>query len=148
MPRQAGAAAPVPAGGSLVQPQAGAALPARVLVVDDEPALARLMRDMLELAGLEVSVAHSGSDAMEMLGLARFDAVVTDLRMPQGDGAALWRHVRQHHPGLASRLLFVTGDTLSPASRQFLTDAGCPWLDKPFSRAQLCDAVARLLAGL
>ena len=137
---------PSTAGAGPRQPSPGSPPPARILVVDDEPAVARLMRDMLEGDGHEVAVADSGADALEMLGLARFDAVVTDLRMPEADGAALWRHLRQHHPALATRLLFVTGDTLSPASHQFLADSGCPGLDKPFSQADLRAAVARLLA--
>ena len=132
------------------QPQAGAAGPApaaRVLVVDDEPGVASLLRDMLEAAGHEVAVAGSAAEALEMLGLARFDAIVSDLRMPGGDGALLWRSVRRYHPTLARRLLFVTGDTLSPASRAFLASTGCPGLDKPFTQAVLQAAVACLLAA-
>ena len=123
----------------------GPVLAARILVIDDEPGIASLLRDMLEDAGHEVAVAGSGADALEMLSLAGFDAVVSDLRMPETDGASLWRNIRQQHPALASRLLFVTGDTLSPASQAFLASTGCPGLDKPFSQAALLAAVARLL---
>jgi two-component system NtrC family sensor kinase len=94
-----------------------------------------------------VAVAESGAVALEMLDLARFGAIVSDLRMPDIDGAALWRLLRQRHPALATRLLFVTGDTLSPGAQQFLTESGCRSLDKPFSRAELLAAVARLLVA-
>ena len=130
------------------QPGAGDPGPvsaARILVIDDEPGIASLMRDMLEDAGHEVAVAGSGADALEMLSLAGFDAIVSDLRMPGTDGASLWRSIRQQHPALANRLLFVTGDTLSPASQAFLASTGCPALDKPFTQAALLAAVARLL---
>ena len=66
---------------------------ARVLVVDDEPQLADLMREMLESAGYEVATAESGAVALELLAEARFDAIVCDLRMPDMDGPALWRAV-------------------------------------------------------
>jgi PAS domain S-box-containing protein len=117
---------------------------ARVLVVDDEPELAALMREMLESAGYEVATAESGAVALEMLGLARFDAIVSDLRMPDMDGAALWREVSARQPRLARAMLFVTGDTLSPDARGFLRSAHCDSLDKPFSRADLLAKVSAL----
>jgi two-component system NtrC family sensor kinase len=117
---------------------------ARVLVVDDEPELAALMREMLEGAGYEVATAESGAVALEMLELVRFDAIVSDLRMPDIDGAALWREVSSRQPRLARAMLFVTGDTLSPDARSFLRSAHCDSLDKPFSRADLLAKVAAL----
>jgi PAS domain S-box-containing protein len=119
--------------------------PARVLVVDDEPEIAEVMRDMLESAGFDVATAESGAVALELLGEARFDAIVSDLRMPDMDGAALWREVSSRHPALAQRMLFVTGDTLSPGAESFLADTGCASLDKPFARSDLVDRVATLL---
>lgn len=118
---------------------------ARLLVVDDEPELADLMRQMLEGAGFEVATAESGAVALELLGEARFDAIVSDLRMPDMDGAGLWREVRERHPGLAQRMLFVTGDTLSPGAEQFLAESRCPSLDKPFARDDLIGRVHELL---
>jgi two-component system NtrC family sensor kinase len=118
----------------------------RVLVVDDEPELASLMRDLLEQAGYEVATAESGALALALLDEARFDAIVSDLRMPDMDGAGLWREVLDRHPLLAQRMLFVTGDTLSPDARDFLRTARCVALDKPFSKAGLLAGVKALLA--
>jgi two-component system NtrC family sensor kinase len=118
----------------------------RVLVVDDEPELASLMRDLLEQAGYEVATAESGALALALLDEARFDAIVSDLRMPDMDGAGLWREVLDRHPLLAQRMLFVTGDTLSPDARDFLRTARCGALDKPFSKAGLLAGVKALLA--
>ena len=131
---------PVP----LDEPEAPA--PSRVLVVDDEPELASLMRDMLEQAGYEVATAESGGLALALLDEARFDAIVSDLRMPDMDGPGLWRAVVERHPLLAQRMLFVTGDTLSPDAREFLRTARCSALDKPFSKAGLLAGVKALLA--
>ena len=117
----------------------------RVLVVDDEPELADLMRAMLEGAGLEVATAESGAVALEMLREVRFDAVVSDLRMPDMDGPALWQAVHVHDAALARRMLFVSGDTLSGASQQWLQAQGLPSLDKPFSSDELLAAVRRLM---
>ncbi len=117
----------------------------RVLVVDDEPEIAALIRDMLEHAGYEVATAASGAMALELLGTAHFDAIVSDLRMPDMDGAGLWREVSARHPLLADSMLFVTGDTLSPGTREFLRGSRCAWLDKPFSKSDLLARVAALL---
>jgi CheY-like chemotaxis protein len=118
---------------------------ARILVVDDEEEIAHMMREMLERAGYEVATAESGAVALELLAEARFDALVSDLHMPDMDGAALWRQVRERHPALAARLLFVTGDTLSPAAQDFFRVSGCRGIDKPFTRAQLLAGVRALL---
>ncbi len=126
-------------------PALGASLQQRVLVVDDEPELADVMREILEGAGYEVATAESGAVALELLAAARFDAIVSDLRMPEMDGAGLWREVSAKHPSLARSMLFVTGDTLSPDAREFLRRARCAALDKPFSKADLLARVAELL---
>ena len=79
----------------------GAASPeshSRVLVVDDEAEVADLMRAVLESDGFDVATAESGAVALELLAEARFDAIVSDVRMPDLDGAALWRSVRERHP--------------------------------------------------
>jgi two-component system NtrC family sensor kinase len=119
---------------------------ARILVVDDEAEIAELIGEMLSGAGFEVMTAESGAVALAMLAEARFDAVVSDLHMPDVDGAQLWREVRGRHPALARRMLFVTGDTLSPIARQFLNEARCDSLNKPFSKAELLARVTELLS--
>jgi two-component system NtrC family sensor kinase len=133
------------AGTAAAAPDAEAAAPARILVVDDEPELTGMMRDMLERAGYDVATAEAGEVALELLDTARFDAIVSDLRMPDIDGAALWRAVSQRHPALAKRMLFVTGDTLSPDAREFLRATRCNALDKPFTRDDLLLRVGTLL---
>jgi len=118
---------------------------ARILVVDDEPELATLLQEMLEAADYEVAIAESGEVALALVAEARFDAVVSDLRMPGMDGAGLWRALRVSHPKLARHMVFVTGDTLSPSSREFLESTGCVCLEKPFAPS---DLVARVQASL
>jgi len=120
-------------------------LHSRVLVVDDEAEIADLMRTVLEGAGFDVATAESGAVALELLAEARFDAIVSDVRMPDIDGAALWRAVSVRQPHLARRMLFVTGDTLSRQARQVLEESGCPSLDKPFAKADLLAAVRAAL---
>jgi len=123
----------------------GGEAPRRILVVDDEAEVAELMREVLEGAGFDVLTAESGAVALELLAEARFDAIVSDVRMPELDGPALWLRLKNGHPALARRVLFVSGDTLSDAARQQLADTGAPTLDKPFTSADLLGAIRRLL---
>lgn len=125
--------------------EAGTAREARILVVDDEPEITGLLRSMLEGAGWEVATAESAAVALELLGTARFDAIVSDLRMPDTDGATFWAEVQQRAPQLARRMLFVTGDTLSLEAQRILAKTRCPSLDKPFAKADLLAAVQALL---
>jgi len=126
-------------------PEAPTAARWRVLVVDDEPDLTDLVREMLEAAGHEVAIAESGELALALLDAGRFDAIVSDLWMPGMDGIALWREVSTRHPALARRMLFLTGDTLSPDARSFVAETGAARLDKPFSKQDLLGGIAALL---
>ena len=71
-----------------------------------------------------MAVAESGAVALEMLAEARLDAIISDLRMPGMDGAALWRELLSRAPALSMRVLFVTGDTLSPGADSLLAQTG------------------------
>ena len=58
----------------------------RVLIVDDEPAIVRLVRDYLERAGFEVSTAANGEDALHLFAREHPDLVILDLSLPVIDG--------------------------------------------------------------
>ncbi|MFO1222637.1 MAG: response regulator [Burkholderiaceae bacterium] len=122
-----------------------AAVAGRVLVVDDEPEVASMMRDALEAEGYEVVSAESGAVALALLDEGRFDAVVSDLRMPDIDGRALWRAIRERDRTLAARFVFVTGDTLSPLASDFRRESGVEGLEKPFTPADLVQRVRRCM---
>lgn len=102
---------------------------------------------MLEGAGYEVASAEPGAVARTLLAEARFDATVSDVHMPDIDGAALWRELRACKPCLAQHMLFVTGDTLSPGVQQLLDRARCDALTKPLDKAAVLAAVHGLRAG-
>ena len=141
LPVRAVPALPVEEIPATAQPQPPGAL--RVLVVDDEPEVAAMMRDALEAAGHEVAAAESGLVALALLDEGRFDAIVSDLRMPDMDGAALWRAIRARDPDPARRFLFVTGDALSPLVSDFRRESGADGIEKPFTAADLVQRVSR-----
>lgn len=120
---------------------------AQILVVDDEPLVANAMAAALAAEGHEVDIAGDGISALARIATRRYDVILTDVRMPRLDGPGLYHELGRVRPELVSRVVFVTGDTLSPATRRFLETAGAPSVKKPFEPRQLRTAVRRLLSG-
>jgi signal transduction histidine kinase len=125
------------------QPQPGML---RVLVIDDEPRLARAITRMLK--GYSVVTKSSAVEALASLELdSRFDAVVCDLMMPGLSGMEFHQKLREQYPALAPRSLFMTGGIFTPEARTFVQVLSPErLLEKPFTTAQLVEAIARLLA--
>lgn len=131
-----------------VAPEQATATPAkgRALVIDDEEDVADTLCDMLVRQGLDVKVAIGGlAGQAAMAGGARFDIILSDIRMPDLDGPALYRWMTANRPELLGRIAFVTGDTLGDGASDFLRVNGCPVLEKPFSPAALRELVLTLL---
>jgi two-component system NtrC family sensor kinase len=108
-----------------------------VLVVEDETGLATAVLDALRDAGYTVEHAVDGQDAMGKVEVRSFDAVICDLKMPRLDGKAFYRMLSAASPGLARRVVFVTGDVAGTEAERFLEESGCRWLAKPFRLADL-----------
>jgi len=122
----------------------------RVLVVEDEPAMTELLRSYLEESGHEVTVAATMSEALGHLEAGQpagspFDAVVSDLRLAQGTGEGLHAALAEIQPGLAERVVFITGDLETASARRFLRDLGNPVLQKPFGLHELARALAAVV---
>jgi CheY-like chemotaxis protein len=114
------------------------------LVVDDEPEIVDLVVTILRGDGWKVDVAEGGRAGLERVRGARYELIVSDFRMPDGDGEAFYRSAVETQPELKGRFLFMTGDTASPIAWQFLQDSHVAVLEKPFSPDALRAAIARL----
>ena len=109
-------------------PKAGA----RVLLVEDESALAAAVAASLVDAGYRVERAADGEEALQRVEAQPFDLVICDLRMPRLDGREFYRELCTTNPSLARRTIFVTGDVAGPDADRFLVETECRWLAKPF----------------
>jgi CheY-like chemotaxis protein len=118
-----------------------------VLVVDDESIIAQLVADLLDGEGYEVETAADGRAALDRLAQRSYDAVLSDLRMPELDGLGLFRAIEQRHPELLRRFVFITGTSAQDEYQGFIDDAKVPVLTKPFDVADLLRVVQRLVAG-
>ncbi|RKH45652.1 PAS domain S-box protein [Corallococcus sp. AB050B] len=116
----------------------------RVLVVDDEPAVGRVLQRLLR--GHDVEVATSGRQALERMSRAPgFDAVLCDVMMPDLAGRDVYEAVRREYPGLERRFVFVSGGAFTAGAREFLERIPNPLLEKPFDEARVRGAVEELV---
>ncbi|MFP2910980.1 diguanylate cyclase [Pyxidicoccus sp. 3LFB2] len=116
---------------------------ARILLVDDEKIARTLYGDYLTAVGHVVTAVGTLQEAREVLAADRFDAVVTDLILPGGDGMEVLRYVRERHPGV--EVVVITGlDKVDPAVRAIKSGAA-EYLVKPVAPEALQHAVRRAL---
>jgi DNA-binding NtrC family response regulator len=114
-----------------------------VLVVDDEPGMRMALKANFQREGWLVETASGATEAMRKLDGGRFPLVVTDVRMPDGDGLHLMRNVRRSSPSTAVIVLTAFGTV--PEAVQAIHDGACDYLTKPISFEQLQSAVARVM---
>jgi DNA-binding response OmpR family regulator len=117
--------------------------PIRVLVVEDEPTIARVCIRTLTAQGYQVEVAEDGRKAERTFGVKEFDLYILDIRTPEINGMELYQEMRKNYPSLTGRVLFTSGDTLSVGIREFLEDNGRPYLAKPFTPSELRSLVGQ-----
>ncbi len=79
--------------------------PVSILVVDDNPPMVQTLQDILRVKGYVVHAAHSGAEALEILQRQKVDILLTDVVMPDMDGVALYRQVKESHPRLVTFLM-------------------------------------------
>jgi PAS domain S-box-containing protein len=119
---------------------------AKVLAVDDDPAVLALLERMLRSLGFEVTTATNGRDAIAALESRGFDLVVTDVAMPEMDGLAVARTAERRGD---VPVLFVTGCTQEELGRRGIP-GGAAVIQKPFTPDDFTRALVPLMtrAGL
>ncbi|OHB76890.1 MAG: hypothetical protein A2Z34_10145 [Planctomycetes bacterium RBG_16_59_8] len=109
----------------------------RLLVVEDEPSIREIVSMFLGSLAYDIDTAESGTDAIAKLEENAYDAIVSDIKMPGKSGIDLYEHLQERFPHLARRILFITGDMITPETNRFLAESGCPWIAKPFDLTDL-----------
>ncbi len=116
----------------------------RVLVVDDEPAVGRVLQRILREH--QVEVANSGRQALELLEHGpEPDAVLCDVMMPDLTGRDVYEAVRREHSGLEGRFIFVSGGAFTTGAREFLASIPNLLLEKPFDEGRVRHVVDELV---
>ena len=117
----------------------------QVLVVDDDPGILSALTRLLQRDGHTVETATDGQAAHALLQEGCYDLILCDLLMPELDGQTLYGLLQRQLPALCQRMIFLTGDTLSPDSMRFVEQCGQPWIPKPCSIAEVRTAMAQVL---
>jgi len=113
----------------------------RVLLVDDEPVTARSYARALAAAGYQVTTAHDGREAATLANSQIFDVIVSDIAMPDMDGLALLRAIRQ--ADLDVPMIFMTGSPALDTAVSAVEYGAFRYLLKPVAPADLLEVVAR-----
>jgi len=125
----------------------GEACEGRVLVVDDEPDIRRVVKMTLQKAGYEVLEAENGEKAIEVINAGEnrllLDVVICDIRMPKVNGVEAVAYFRSHYPRVP--LIVLTGFPDTDMATSFLRQGVVDYLVKPIEGEKLKSAVARAI---
>ncbi|NNG04128.1 MAG: response regulator [Inquilinus sp.] len=119
---------------------------ARILVIDDEPAIRGLLRQVLERAGHSVAEASNGREGIDQLEADDFEMVITDIVMPEREGIETIMRIKQGRPKTKIIVISGGGHRLAmdflPVAKELGADLTFP---KPFKPAEIIEAVDTLL---
>ena len=119
----------------------------RVLVVEDDAPIGRMLASILADEGYVVDLAGDGLTALEKIEARAYDLILTDLRMPELDGVGLYRELERRQPEMLRRVIVITGTSGHPEYESFLEETQVPYLEKPFSLQALQAITRRVLAA-
>lgn len=122
--------------------------PVRILVVEDEPVIARVCLLTLTLEGFEADLAVNGKVAEGMLEQGKYDLVLIDIGTPVMDGKQLYESIADKYRELVSGVIFTTGDVLGGNTKSFIEHSERLFLEKPFTPDELKAVVREALRRL
>ena len=125
------------------KPPSGAPLRGRILLVDDDPGLLRLLSIRLRAEHYDVEAVESAAEALAALSRFRPDLVVTDLRMDNMDGIQLLKEIQRQRPGLC--VLLLTAHGTIPDAVEATQSGAFGFLTKPVDKQQLLEYVERAM---
>ncbi|GBC60199.1 sigma-54-dependent Fis family transcriptional re gulator [Desulfonema ishimotonii] len=114
-----------------------------ILVVDDEERMRHLLSIMLERKGYQTSQAGDGAEALEMIGSAAFDMVITDIKMPRMDGITLLENIRAQH--IPCPVVFITAFATVDSAVDAMRQGAVDYITKPFEESRILLTVERTL---
>ncbi|HXR08933.1 MAG TPA: ATP-binding protein, partial [Candidatus Acidoferrum sp.] len=104
---------------------------ARILMIDDEAALAEMICEYLNMTGHRAQFCSSTEEALALMERVGFDLIISDFRMPGLTGEQLFERTLKRDPDLARRVVFMTGDIIGADAKRFFSTHDVPCLTKP-----------------
>ncbi|MDC0673537.1 response regulator [Nannocystis radixulma] len=109
----------------------------RILVVDDEATMRRLLEKLLRLEGYDVALASSGEQALQEVFTRGADTVLLDMRLPGMSGLDVCRQIRSHPRGVHTPIVFITAVNDRELRRRGMEAGADDFLSKPFDEVEL-----------
>jgi len=118
-----------------------------VLAIDDSATIRALVTHTLNTAGFDVTTAIDGVDGVEVFQSQRFDAVITDINMPNMDGFGVIESIRQGSENKRVPILLLTTESGQSLKDRARTAGATGWIVKPFDDTSLVQVIRRVTVG-
>ena len=115
---------------------------AKILVVDDEPSILKLLKEALTQWGYQVECVGTGAEALEAIRTGLYDAAITDIRMPEMSGLDLLREIKRHDDSI--EVIVMTGYPTISSAVEALKEGAYDYLSKPLILDELRHLMARV----
>lgn len=110
---------------------------ARILVVDDEPAVRQFLGEILTNEGHEVETVDNSEDAMTMISNNEYTHILLDIKLPGMSGVELYKKIEKRDRSFANKVIFITGDVMGIDTNDFLSKNKVRYIAKPFDIQKL-----------
>jgi DNA-binding NtrC family response regulator len=118
----------------------------KVLILEDEPVISKVLYRAFTAAGMEADIAENGLYAEEKLTSGnRYDIFIFDIRTPIVSGMQLYEYMEKNFPETVDKVIFMTGDYLNTATYNFLERTNRPFINKPFTPDQIMELIKPIL---
>jgi CheY-like chemotaxis protein len=118
--------------------------PRKILIIDDQPTLAKAIRRML--VDHDVTTVTSAREALDRIEAGeRYDVLLCDVMMPELSGMDLHAALGKLAPDQVAKMVFMTGGAFTKQAAQFFERVGNPTIEKPFDRAALFAVIDGLI---
>ena len=118
----------------------------RILVMDDEDSVVDVLKKALERNGFRVEGIADGERGYKRLLEKKYDLILCDIRIPGMSGKEIYTRIKAQYPELLKRIIFTTGDVISPDFRDFFEATGSLFLKKPFELDELYEMVDTVIS--
>lgn len=116
----------------------------KILIVDDETAIADSISALLTADGHICDVALMVNDAIKKLAAYNYDLIISDIKMPGLDGKEFFAYLKLKMPVLTNRFIVITGDVMNSETRSFIEDNNIHFITKPFTFYELKKTIAEV----
>ena len=117
----------------------------KILILDDEPIVGDRLKPALEKCGYDVETETDSQAAIDQLARARYDVLITDLKMSGPSGLDVLRFVKEQAP--STRVIVITGYATAEQAKESIKGGAVDFIAKPFRISQLRELIARTLAS-